>query len=65
MKKIQKLKIVPWGAELWQGGIMVASVSGPTEASVDREIQYYVTIYAEDGPVEIKFKPPTRSRLGQ
>jgi hypothetical protein len=65
MKKIPKLKMVPWGAELWHAGIMVASVSGPTEASVDREIQHYVMICAQDGPIEIRFRPPTRSRLGQ
>lgn len=56
-----KLRIIPWGAELWQDGIMVASVSGPTEASVDREIQHYAMMYVQDGPVEIKFKPPKPS----
>jgi hypothetical protein len=65
MKKVPKLKIMPWGAELWQAGIMVASVSGPTEASVDREIQHYARTHSQDGPIEIKFKPPTRSCLGE
>jgi len=58
---LPKFKIAVWGAELWQDGIRVAKVEGPTEASVDREIQHYAMVYAQDGPVEIKFKPPSRS----
>jgi hypothetical protein len=56
-----KLKIAPWYAELWQDGILVASVSGPTEASVDREIKHYAMVYAQDGSVEIRFKSPKRT----
>jgi hypothetical protein len=57
-------RIAPWRAELWQNGMKVADVSGSTEAAVDREIKHYAMIYAQDGAVEIKFKPPQRSRGG-
>lgn len=58
---MSKFKISPWKAELWQDGMIVAKVEGSTEAAVDREIQHYAMMYAQDGPVEIKFKPPKRS----
>jgi hypothetical protein len=56
-----KFKIAPWKAELWQAGVIVAKVEGPTQAAIGREIQHYAMMYVQDGPVEVKIKPPARS----
>lgn len=40
--------------ELWQDGIMVASVCGGTEEQARREIEHYAMQYVVDGPVEIR-----------
>ena len=39
--------------ELWQDGIMVASVNGLPE-DAEREINHYAMMYSEDGEVEIR-----------
>lgn len=52
-----------WSASLYQGDMMVAGVTGPTEDSVTREIQHYAMMYAQDGePVAIKIKPPRKRK---
>jgi len=44
-------------AQLFQGGIMVASVDAATLQDAEREIRHYAFMYAEDGsPVTIKRK---------
>lgn len=43
-------------AELWQDGILVASVDAPTIGEAEKEIQHYALMYSEDGPVTIKRK---------
>lgn len=40
--------------ELWQDGIMVASVSAPNYDDAKREILHYSVMYGQDGPVEIR-----------
>ena len=40
--------------ELWQNGIMVASVDGPDLIRVRAEIMHYAAQYIEDGPLEIR-----------
>ena len=39
-------------AILYQDGIDVASVTGPSKESVDREINHYAMVYSQDGPVK-------------
>jgi len=39
--------------ELWQDGVMVASVEGEPE-DARREILHYAMVYAQDGPVDIR-----------
>lgn len=41
-------------AKLYQGGIDVASVTGPDKETVDREINHYALVYSHDGPVKIR-----------
>jgi hypothetical protein len=43
-------------AELWQGGVLVASVDAPTKNVAEREINHYALMYSQDGPVIIKRK---------
>lgn len=40
--------------ELWQGGIVVASVSAPSREEAEDEINHYAMMYRQDGPVEIR-----------
>jgi hypothetical protein len=40
--------------QLWQGGMLVATVEGPTRAFAEREIAHYALMYGQDGPVEIR-----------
>ncbi len=40
--------------EIIQGGIAVASGSGPDLETVRREANHYAIMYAQDGPVEVK-----------
>ena len=40
--------------EVWQNGMLVASVSGPNRGLSRMEIFHYACQYAEDGPIEIK-----------
>ncbi len=42
--------------ELWQDGVMVASVSASNEADAQREINHYALMHSQDGPVEIRRK---------
>lgn len=40
--------------ELWQDGIMVASVSSVVEEHALDEIAHYALMYGQDGPCEIR-----------
>jgi hypothetical protein len=40
--------------ELWQDGIMVAEVEGPTFEEARSEIMHHAMDYAQDGKVEIR-----------
>lgn len=40
--------------ELWQGGIMVASVDSPGLEDARREIMHYAMVYARDGECQIR-----------
>lgn len=40
--------------ELWQDGMMVASVSAANYDDAKREILHYAAMYGQDGPVEIR-----------
>lgn len=40
--------------EIWQGGMVVASVSSPDLASACREALHYAFVYGQDGDVQIK-----------
>lgn len=42
-----------WHFEIMQGGIVVASGSGPTERSIMTETAHYAMIYGQDGPVDV------------
>lgn len=42
-----------FGFDLWQGGIVVASVESPDGPSAVREIMHYAMMYSQDGPCEI------------
>ena len=42
--------------ELWQDGIMVASVVSKDREAAYRDIKHYAMVYSQDGPVEIKEK---------
>lgn len=42
-----------FGADIWQGEALVASVDAPDEESCDREAAHYALVYGQDGPVEI------------
>ena len=50
-----------WVATLYQGGMVVASVTGLVKEDVTKEIQHYSAVYSQDGPCEIKI---TRSPNG-
>ena len=56
--------------ELWQNGVMVASVDGPSLDRARAEIMHYAAMYAQDGPCEIrgadmaKLMPSTSIRKG-
>lgn len=41
-------------AELWQDGMMVASVNAPDPDTLAREIAHYAAMYSQDGPVTVK-----------
>lgn len=43
--------------EIWQGGICVASGSGPDLHETGREMVRYATQYVQDGPITIKGSP--------
>ncbi|HSV24659.1 MAG TPA: hypothetical protein VLJ17_16725 [Xanthobacteraceae bacterium] len=43
--------------EVWQSGLMVASVHGPDFDFVHGEAMHYALQYAQDGPVEIRGIP--------
>lgn len=49
--------------EVWQGGIMVASVEASEHHQAIKEISHYAMLYERDGPIEIReIKPyPRRS----
>jgi hypothetical protein len=49
-----------WKAEIWQDKMMVVRVTGETEADVRNEINHYAVQYAQDGPLEIRVKPPRK-----
>jgi hypothetical protein len=42
-------------AELWQDGKMVAVVECDDEETTKREIMHYAMVYAQDGPVDVRF----------
>lgn len=46
--------------ELWQGGIMVASVDAATKKDALKEISHYALMYQQDGKVEIREKKVRR-----
>lgn len=45
-----------WTGEVTQGGLCIASVSGADEEAVRREAFHYAVQYAQDGPVEVRFR---------
>lgn len=44
--------------EIWQGGSMVASATAPDLKLARREASHYAMMYSQDGPVEIRERPP-------
>jgi hypothetical protein len=42
-------------AEVWQHGLMVACVEGPTRKSIERDVCHYAVQYAQDGPVSVLY----------
>jgi hypothetical protein len=49
-----------WKAEIWQDKMMVCRVIGYSEDDVRNEIGHYVMQYAQDGPLEVRIKPPRK-----
>jgi len=45
-------------AEIWQGGIMIACVEGPSRKAIERDVCHYAVQYAQDGPVSIRYSTP-------
>ena len=43
-----------FSVELWQDGIMVASVHSPSKEDAERDIRHYAWQYAQDGPLLIR-----------
>lgn len=46
---------IQWCFELRQGGMTVAEGSGSDEAQIHSEGMHYAMMYAQDGPVELRF----------
>lgn len=55
MGKPHKVKVKNYRAEVWQDGMMVASVEGPRKKEVLKDINHYAFMYMQDGPVEIRY----------
>ena len=42
-------------AEIWQFGVMVACVEGPSRKAIERDVCHYAVQYAQDGPLSIRY----------
>ena len=49
--------------ELWQNGVMVATVTGRDLECVRNEAQHYMWQYEQDGPVEVRQKTTAAKRV--
>jgi hypothetical protein len=49
-----------YGFEVWQEGIMVASVWAESLDDARREAMHYAMAYAQEGPVEVRGKDGAR-----
>jgi len=47
-------------AEIWQGGMMVACVEGPSRKAIECDVCRYAVQYAQDGPVSIRYSMKAR-----
>ena len=61
MKPSKTLRAVE-RAELWQDGMMVACVETSSRKDTEREINHYALMYAQDGPVTIKWRHAAAQR---
>jgi hypothetical protein len=63
MKSLKQAERRVVRAEVWQHGIMVVCVEGPTRKSIERDLCHYAVQYAQDGPVSIHYPQQRKPRV--